>query len=472
MPLTNALNAALPIRVWNPALAAVSIPLLTLVKNEFDEWHKGLSPAWQQWALAHGFCADAGQTLTFSDADGRVALAVVGLQSHDDPWAIAVAAQNLPGGHYHFDPEPTIDEGHQMALGWALANYRFDRYKTEPTPKPERILLLPADTDLNEIVPIIRAIWLVRDMVNMPAEDLGPAELTAAARQIVNQVGGQCREIVGDDLLAENYPAIHAVGRASTRAPRLIDWQWGDPDHPRITLVGKGVCFDTGGLDIKPSSGMLNMKKDMGGAAHALALGWLIATRGLPVRLRVLVPAVDNAIAGNAFRPRDVLKTRKGLTIEVGNTDAEGRLVLADALAEADRESPDILLDFATLTGAARVALGPALPAFFCQDDDLAISLLAQADAVSDPFWRMPLWQEYGKNLSSQVADIGSVSHDGFAGSIMAALFLQKFVSSHTAWGHFDLFAWNPTTKPGRPEGGEAQTLRACYAALVMLYGT
>lgn len=449
------------------------IPLVIITAAEFSAWYDNLKPGWKNWIDAHGFRAEAGQHITLPDADGHLEKVIVGIDNHTDPWALAQAARDLPAGHYQPMPELTVDEACYLALGWALAGYDFNVYRSNLSEsKGARILHLPVDVDLDRLMAVVRAIWLVRDLVNIPAEDMGPQDLIKVAQGLAEHAGGSVSVISGDDLLTQNYPAIHAVGRASTRPPCLIDWRWGNPDHPRLTLVGKGVCFDTGGLDIKPSSSMLNMKKDMGGAAHALALGWLIAKTALPVCLRVLVPAVDNAIAGNAFRPRDILRTRKGITVEVGNTDAEGRLILADALAEADREQPDILIDFATLTGAARVALGPDLPAFFCQDDDLAINLLASADAVSDPFWRMPLWTSYTKGLASKVADTNSVTTDGFAGSITAALFMQKFVSPQTPWAHFDLFAWNPATRPGRPEGGEAQTLRACYQALVMLYGT
>lgn len=472
MPLIHSLNAIIPIYAPSAPEASAALPLQTLTTSEYDPWYQAQPVHWQNWLRVHDFKAEAGQMALLPNPDGTLAMVVVLIDHAQDPWGLAAAAQNLPAGCYRLTSSLTPDEATQLALGWALANYQFRRYRTDDKARPPRQLVVPDDIDVSLVHDMARAIWMVRDLVNMPAEDLGPHELGAATRALALHIGGTCHEIIGDDLLAQNYPAIHAVGRASPRAPRLIEWRWGEPDHPLVTLVGKGVCFDTGGLDIKPSSSMLNMKKDMGGAAHALALGWLIARRNLPIRLRVLVPAVDNAIAGNAFRPRDVLKTRKGLTVEVGNTDAEGRLILADALTEADLENPEILLDFATLTGAARVALGPSLPAFYAQDDDLALDLLAAADAVGDPFWRMPLWTEYAKGLSSSIADTNSVTHDGFAGSITAALFLQKFVRPHTKWGHFDLFAWNPSNRPGRPEGGEAQTLRACFHALVMLYGT
>jgi leucyl aminopeptidase len=300
---------------------------------------------------------------------------------------------------------------------------------------------------------------------------MGPAELAQAAQDLAAEFDAAVEVIVGQDLLDRDYPAIHAVGRASPRAPRLIDLRWGNPEHPKVTIVGKGVCFDTGGLDLKPSSAMLIMKKDMGGAAHALALGRMIMMAGLPVRLRVLVPAVENVVSGDSFKPQDVLKTRKGLTVEVGNTDAEGRLILCDALAEADSEKPELLIDFATLTGAARVALGPDLPALMCNDDALANDLTEAGSAVDDPMWRLPLWAPYRKGLDSKVADINNVTTNGFAGAITAGLFLQEFVSKGTPWAHLDTYAWNGSARPGRPEGGEALGLRAAYAVIAKRFG-
>jgi leucyl aminopeptidase len=315
------------------------------------------------------------------------------------------------------------------------------------------------------------AIYLVRDLINLPANDLGPAELADAAEKLARRHKAKCRVIVGDELIEAGYPAIHAVGRASVRAPRLIDLTWGRKSHSKVTIVGKGVCFDSGGLDIKPSSGMLLMKKDMGGAAHALGLAHMIMAAGLPVRLRVLVPAVENMVSGDAFRPLDVLRTRKGLTVEVGNTDAEGRLILCDALAEACREKPALLVDFSTLTGAARVALGPDIPAMFSNDDALADDLAAAGRAVSDPVWRLPLHQPYRKGLDSKVADIGNVASGGFAGAIVAGLFLEAFVEPGIPWAHFDLSAWNFSARPGRPEGGEALALRAVHAVIARRFG-
>jgi leucyl aminopeptidase len=313
-------------------------------------------------------------------------------------------------------------------------------------------------------------VWLARDLINTPANDLGPAELEDAVRALAQRHGVECRAIVGDDLLAANFPLIHAVGRAAARAPRLVDFSWGDPAHPRVTLVGKGVCFDTGGLDIKSDSGMLNMKKDMGGAACVLALAHMIMDARLKLRLRVLVPAVENSISGAAFRPLDIYASRKGATVEIGNTDAEGRLILADALALADEDKPELIVDMATLTGAARVALGPDLPPFYTTDDALAVDLARHAGAEHDPLWRMPLWRGYESMLDSKTADMNNVSTGGFAGSITAALFLNRFVTAARAWLHLDIFAWTPSAKPGRPDGGECQAARALYALLKERY--
>jgi leucyl aminopeptidase len=311
---------------------------------------------------------------------------------------------------------------------------------------------------------VVDAVYFVRDLVNTPSNDCGPAEIEQAARAIAEKFGASIRSIVGEKLLNENFPLVHAVGRASARVPRLIELLWGAPKNPKVALVGKGVCFDTGGLDIKSEAGMLLMKKDMGGAAHALALAQMIMDAKLPVRLRVVVPAVENAISGDSFRPGDVLASRKGLTVEVGNTDAEGRLILADALALADEDGPELIVDFATLTGSARVALGPDLPAVFTADDGLAAALARHGAAEADPCWRMPLWRPYQSMLDSKIADTNNVASGPFAGAITAALFLSRFVDKAKSWLHVDLFAWNPSAKPARPEGGEAQTIRALYA--------
>ena len=377
------------------------------------------------------------------------------------PWCLASAAQKLPAGTYRLaDGAPGA-----TALGWMLAQHRFDRYRAKTDSEGPRVLLTADPAAIASAVALAEATALVRDLVDTPAEDLGPAELAAAIEAEATRFGGTVVVTQGEQLRS-GFPAVHAVGRAATKTPRLVDLSWGDPAHPKVTLVGKGVTFDSGGLDIKPASGMLHMKKDMGGAAHALGIARLIMQARLPVRLRLIVPAVENAIAGNAFRPGDVLATRKGISVEIGNTDAEGRLVLADALTLAQEDKPELLFDFATLTGAARVALGPDLPALFANDDELAEGLLTASRDAADPMWRMPLWQPYKTMLKSEIADIGNSADGPFAGCITAALFLERFIDPGTRWAHLDLFAWRPSAKPGRPKGGEAMTLRAVWAFL------
>jgi len=384
-----------------------------------------------------------------------------------DPFLAGRLPALLPAGTYRFGNSPP--DSRLAALAFALGSYRFARYRKQVA--KEIRLELPDGVDGADLSRIVEAVALARDLVNTPANDLGPAELEAAARALAARHGAAVRSIVGEALLAENLPLIHAVGRASCQAPRLIDVTWGDAAAPKVTLVGKGVTFDTGGLDIKPESAMLIMKKDMGGAASALALAHMVMDRGLKLRLRVLVPAVENAISGSAFRPLDIYPSRKGLSVEIGNTDAEGRLVLADALALADEEAPDLMFDFATLTGAARVALGPDLPPFYTEDDALAGELLACAAAENDPLWRMPLWRGYEPMLESKIADVNNTGTGRFAGSITAALFLRKFVAAAKSWAHFDVYAWTPAAKSGRPEGGECQAARALYALLTARYG-
>ena len=373
----------------------------------------------------------------------------------------------LPAGVYRFDNTP--HDLHLATLAFALGSYRFTRYrKTDAF----GVRLVPPDgVDIDAITRMAEAVGLARDLINTPANDMGPEELASAAQNLAQRFGANFSCIVGDELLRQKFPLIHAVGMASPRAPRLIDFVWGDPSHPKVTLVGKGVCFDTGGLDLKPASGMLIMKKDMGGAANVLALALMVMDAKLKVRLRVLIPAVENAVAGNAFRPLDIFPSRKGPTVEIGNTDAEGRLVLADALALADEEKPDLLIDLGTLTGAARVALGPDLPPFYTNDDRLALDLARCAQQENDPLWRLPLWPPYDAWLDSKVANINNAPSNGFAGSITCALFLQRFVEAASAWLHVDIYGWTPSAKPGRPEGGECQAARAIYRLLSERYG-
>jgi leucyl aminopeptidase len=417
------------------------------------------------WLKANSFSGKAGSFCLVPSDKGGLHQVFAGAGAGFDIWTIAGLPTQLPAGTYRLVADAPPAALQDMALGWALGSYRFTRYKAAKTSLPR--LILPKATLRSQTEQQALALTRGRDLINTPAEDMGPADIASAIRGVAKTYGAKIKETVGDALLKARYPMIHTVGRASTRPPRLVDLTWGNPKHPRVTLVGKGVCFDSGGLDIKPSSGMLLMKKDMGGAAVALAVAEMVMAAGLKVRLRLLVPTVDNAISGNAFRPLDVLQSRKGLTVEVGNTDAEGRLILADALTEADSENPEILIDFATLTGAARVALGTELPALFCTDDGLADGLLKAGVAVQDPLWRLPFWDPYAAMLDSKVADLNSAPSDGgYAGAITAALFLRKFVSRAKAYAHIDLMGWILSAKPGRPVGGEVMAARAVFRLL------
>lgn len=451
--------------------AQAHIPIHVLDKKGWKAWKKDASAADKAWAEAHGVDGASLKILSLPNAKGGIGqvLFTLGDDIPTDPWTFARLPAALAAGDYHIETPLDDAQMQAAALGWALAQYRFTRYRKAE--EALKCLHLPAQVDTGHIARQINAVTLVRDLVNTPANDMGPSALEAEARHIAKTYGAKFEVTVGDDLLTQNYPAIHAVGRAASDAPRLIQMHWGQDDAPLIAIIGKGVCFDTGGLDIKPSSGMRLMKKDMGGAAHALALAQMIMDAGLPVRLRVLVPAVENAVAGNAFRPGDIIQTRKGLSVEIGNTDAEGRLVLCDAIARADEDKPDLILDFATLTGAARVALGPDLPALYSNNDSLAKEILDAGTTFHDPLWHMPLWQPYADWLKSPVADLNNISDGPFAGSITAALYLQKFVSHCQTWAHVDLFAWNPSDKPGRPKGGEAMSLRASFAVIKNRYG-
>lgn len=440
-----------------------SVPLRAV---RTDTWNKNLSKDQIAWASTHDFKGDAGTCLLLPGGDdGSTALVGTG-DGTLTPWSLASAVDQLPAGAYALEGL-NAEQAEKTALGWCLAQYRFDRYISDRKEKV-RTLCLPDGTAIDTVRQTIQATSLVRDLVNTPTEDMGPADLQDAAEALAEEFSGTCETIVGDDLLEENFPAIHAVGRAAAagREPRLIDLRWGDEHAPKVTLVGKGVCFDTGGLNLKPSAGMLLMKKDMGGSAHVLGLARLLMAGGTKINLRVLIPAVENAIDGSAFRPGDVLATRKGLSVEVGNTDAEGRLILCDALTYACEEEPDLLIDFATLTGAARVALGPDLPATYVNDESLWSTLDKASRDTVDPLWRMPLWAPYDDTLSSEIADVSNISDGPFAGSITAALYLQRFVKEGTPWVHFDVFAWVPKPKPGRPRGGDAQGLRATLKAI------
>ena len=429
-----------------------------------------LDGAARAWVEANGFTAAAGELLVLPGPDGGVAGALFGVAQTRDgfsPLAAGALARQLPAGAWRFARPPAEPE--LAALGLMLGAYAFARYRKADG--RDIAFAAPEGVDAEAVRRRAGAVTLVRDLINTPANDMGPQALEAAARTLANAHGAEVSVTAGDELLAQNLPLIHAVGRAAAQAPRLIDIRWGRPDAPKVTLVGKGVCFDTGGLDIKTPSGMLLMKKDMGGAANVLGLAALAMGGRLDMRLRVLIPAVENAISGSAFRPGDVLTSRKGPTVEVGNTDAEGRLVLADALALADEEAPQLLIDMATLTGAARVALGPDLPPFFTGDDALAAELAAASERTADPLWRMPLWSPYDRKLTSKVADFNNVTTDGFAGAVVAALFLRRFVEKALSWAHLDIYGWCPAEKPHCPVGGEAQGIRALEAVLAARYG-
>ncbi|MEZ0253247.1 MAG: M17 family metallopeptidase [Methylobacteriaceae bacterium] len=463
-----------PLSQHGPSLldaGADAVPIRCVTEEGWGAVAAGLPPLQRSFADATGFAPKAGRVALLPGDDGGLGRVLFGLGDAKAGGRDRFLAGKLPGalppGDYRFEPSDGFDES-EAALAWLLGSYRFERYRKPGEPRPR--LVAPDGIDAAAIERLAAAVAAGRDLVNTPANDLGPAEVEAAVRALGERFGATVSVTVGADLEKE-FPLVHAVGAASPRAPRLIDLTWGAEDAPRVTLVGKGVVFDTGGLDIKPASNMLLMKKDMGGAAAALAAAEMIMGAGLPVRLRLIVPSVENAIAGDAFRPGDVIRSRAGLTVEIGNTDAEGRLILADALALADAEAPDLILDFATLTGAARVALGPDLPAFFTEDEGLAAAVAEAGLRVNDPVWRLPLHLPYASLLDSKVADLNNAPSGGFAGAITAALFLRRFVRRTQAHVHFDLYGWNPSTKPGRPEGGEVQTARLAYALVAERYG-
>ena len=431
-------------------------------KGDLDAWLARHADD-RTWLQACGFTATPGDVCLLPAVDGGLAGILLGLG--DEPrWQWASLPRQLPEGVYRLTDDIHGQDAADAVLGWALGSYGFHRYRDRASRSVR--LLWPSAAPRAQLERTIEAVAFVRDLINTPASDMGPEELAEAARSLARGFAAHHRITVGNDLLRENYPAIHAVGRASNRQPRLIDLTWGQADHPQVTLVGKGVCFDTGGLDLKPSGAMKLMKKDMGGAAIVLGLARMVMAAGLPVRLRVLIAAVENSVAGNAMRPLDVIRTRKGLSVEIGNTDAEGRLILADALTEAATEDPALLVDVATLTGAARVALGSEVPAMFTPDDALAERLLALGTEVGDPLWRLPLWQPYRRHLDGKTADLTNAPDTPFAGAILAALFLAEFAAPVRPWVHLDVMAWNTDNRPGRPEGGEAMGMRALYALI------
>jgi leucyl aminopeptidase len=463
-------SKAMTLEITRRALEDVLLPAgaeavpVRLITSAVDAALTGLSEAERGWVEAQGWTGKQGSVLMLPDGQGGLGGVLLGTGGKDwpeqSPLLTGLLAGALPEGDYRFAsplPDPEL-----AALGFLAGLYRFTRYKTAKAAKARR-LVLPEGANRDQVLALAEALYFGRDLINTPANDLGPAELETASRELANAFGASIKVTEGSTLLADNFPMIHAVGRASDRAPRLIDLRWGSEHAPKVTIVGKGICFDTGGLDIKPPGAMALMKKDMGGAASALAFALLAMRTNLPLRLRVLIPAAENSIAGNAFRPGDVLPSRNGMTVEIGNTDAEGRLVLADAIALADAEAPDYLVTIATLTGAARVALGPDLPPLYTDDDELAAGLLASGREVGDPLWRMPFWAPYDKLLKSSVADVSHIAEGAFAGSIVAALFLKRFVRDAKRFAHLDIFGWVPRDEPGRPKGGEPQAARALY---------
>ena len=444
-----------------------ALPLHLISKDALAAWKDGLTPSEAAWVASSGFAGQAGRVLVFPGADGAPNGAVLGLGGAKDRarkrFVVATAASALPDATWHIASDLNAEDAAEAGLAWLLAGYRFDRYATNPAPKAQ--LVAPKGVDVARLEAIAAGETLTRDLINTPASDMGPEELEAAFRKLASQFGATAHSVVGDALLEENYPLIHTVGRASPRAPRLLDMRWGT-SGPKLTLVGKGVCFDTGGLNLKPGASMGLMKKDMGGSATVLGLAHMIMALELPVQLRVLVPAVENAVSGSAFRPGDILTARNGLTVEINNTDAEGRLVLADALALAGEESPDLMISMATLTGAARVAVGPDLAPFYADDDGFATALAAAANKVHDPVWRMPFWDPYETMIEPGIADLDNAPAGGFAGSITAALFLRRFATGAASYAHFDIYGWQPRPAPGRPKGGVGQGARAILDAL------
>jgi leucyl aminopeptidase len=439
-----------------------AIPITVVAQNKYTEWLDAQAPMIKDWLTVTQFQAQAASLRLLPDEKGKIARVICCATDVENLWSVGNLPFLLPQGRYQFEVEDDALYA-SYATAWGLGAYQFTRYK-----KPERqaAQLYLKENLLAPVSNLVKSIYLVRDCINTPTDDMGPSELAKVVEGLANEYAATFTQIIGQELLQQNYHSIYTVGRASDDAPRLLDLRWGNPSHPKVTLVGKGVCFDTGGLDLKSSAHMLLMKKDMAGAAHVLGLARMIMQAKLPICLRVLIPAVENVVSGNAYRPGDIIKSRKGLTVEIGNTDAEGRVVLSDALTEAVSEQPDLLIDIATLTGAARVALGTELPAVFSQHDELVQAVIKQGEQYYDPMWRLPLFPMYREYLNSNIADINNNSSEPYAGAITAALFLKEFVPDDIPWLHFDLMAWNSRARPGRPQGGEAMALRALFAYL------
>lgn len=440
---------------------ADAIPISTVNKDSLPGWLDAHSD-YGHWLSASNFVADPGSFALLPGRGTRLDGVLAAPSDGAAVWALANLPMSLPEGVYQLDHELDPRAATDAAVGWGLGAYNFAKYAKAK--RASAVLVWPNNADVDEAARVTQSVFLARDLINTPAEDLGPNELVEAGVKVAKTGGADIRVVRGDGLLHENYPAIHAVGRASTRPPALLDFRWGEESAQKVTLVGKGVCFDTGGLDIKTHEGMLNMKRDMSGAAIVLGLAQALISANARIRLRVLVPAVDNVISGNAIRPLDIFRTRAGKTVEVSNTDAEGRLILCDALSDAVSEDPDLLVDVATLTGAAKIALGPELQALYCDDDEAAGGLQAAGAAVGDPLWRMPIWRSYRKQIDGKIADLNNFSASPLAGSIIGALYLAEFVSAAKIWVHLDIIGANLTTRPGRPEGGEATGLRALYS--------
>lgn len=454
--------------MFNPfASSGHALPLYPVHSSDLEQWLEELPGKQKIWLEASGFSAKPGQLCSLADATGKLAGFVFGMQDQGFLYQLAEIPEKLPAGAYRLHSQWTAEQRAQASLGWGLACYNFDRYRKSDK---AQVTLELGDDIAEQTQRLLKAQNLVRDLVNTPTEDMGPEHLAAVMKIQADELGADMSVVQGNELLNRNFPAIHAVGRASDREPRLLKMEWGEKSHPLVALCGKGVCFDTGGLNLKQASGMLTMKKDMGGAAHVIALSRLIIEARLPIRLLVLIPAVENSVAGNAYRPGDIISTRKGLTIEIGNTDAEGRVVLADALAFACEQAPDLVMDFATLTGAARVAMGTDLPPVFSNDIQIANQLVALGDDAEDPLWALPLYQPYKELIKSPIADISNVSKAPYGGCITAALFLEHFVTPETDWIHIDTYAWNLKARPGRPAGGEALGLRASFNYLKNRY--